>query len=176
MGFHHVAFATNDLEATHRFYTDSMGFTLVKSSVAPTDSPGGWAKHVFYDTGGQGLIAFWELHDERMADFDPAISLGLGLQPWVNHIAFLSSGMDDIGVRRQRWLERGHDVVEIDHGWCHSIYTMDPNRVLVEFCTDTAPRTAQDRVEALRVIAAAKDDLVLEETSVPIFHKATAKV
>lgn len=176
MGFHHVAFATKDLEATHRFYTESMGFTLVKSSVAPTDAPGGWAKHVFYDTGGQGLIAFWELHDERMADFDPAISLGLGLQPWVNHIAFFSPGMDDIRARLGRWLDRGHDVMEIDHGWCHSIYTMDPNRVLVEFCTDTAARTEEDRIEALRVITAAKDDLVLEDMRVPTFHKATAKV
>ena len=32
MGFHHVAFATNDLEATHRFYSEAMGFTLVKAT------------------------------------------------------------------------------------------------------------------------------------------------
>ena len=30
MSFHHVALATNDLEATHAFYTDAMGFTLVE--------------------------------------------------------------------------------------------------------------------------------------------------
>jgi catechol 2,3-dioxygenase-like lactoylglutathione lyase family enzyme len=176
MGFHHVAFATNDLEATHRFYTEAMGFTLVKSSVAPTDAPGGWAKHVFYDTGGDGLIAFWDLHDDRMVDFDPALSLGLGLQPWVNHIAFAAADMDDIERRLQRWLDRGHDAMEIDHGWCHSIYTMDPNRVLVEFCTDTAPYTAADREEALRVITAPLDELELEEMRVPKFHKAPARV
>jgi catechol 2,3-dioxygenase-like lactoylglutathione lyase family enzyme len=176
MGFHHVAFATNDLEATHRFYTEAMGFTLVKSSVAPTDAPGGWAKHVFYDTGGDGLIAFWDLHDDRMVDFDPALSLGLGLQPWVNHIAFAAVDMDDIERRLQRWLDGGHDAMEIDHGWCHSIYTMDPNRVLVEFCTDTAPYTAGDRDEALRVITAPLDELELEEMRVPKFHKAPARV
>ena len=65
MGFHHVAVAVNDLAATHDFYTEAMGFALVKAVVAPTDAPGGWAKHVFYDTGGDGLIAFWELHDPR---------------------------------------------------------------------------------------------------------------
>ena len=174
MGFHHVAFATNDLEATHRFYSEAMGFTLIKASVGPTDAPGGWAKHLFYDTGGNGLIAFWELHDDRMRDFDPAISLGLGLEPWVNHIAFFSPDLDDIGSRRQRWLDHGHDVMEIDHGWCHSVYAMDPNRILVEFCTDTAPYTADDRAEALRVVSASKDELVFEDQRAPMFHRANA--
>ena len=65
-----------------------MGFELVKAVVAPTDGPGGWAKHVFYDTGGDGLIAFWDLHDDRFEGFDPRISEGLGLPTWVNHLAF----------------------------------------------------------------------------------------
>ena len=51
MGIHHVALACRDLEATHRFYTEACGFELVKAQVAPTDSPDGWAKHLFYDTG-----------------------------------------------------------------------------------------------------------------------------
>ncbi|HLI72771.1 MAG TPA: VOC family protein, partial [Acidimicrobiales bacterium] len=60
MAFHHVAVATNDLDATHRFYTEVMGFTLVKTVASPTGAPGGaWAKHLFYDTGAGGLIAFW---------------------------------------------------------------------------------------------------------------------
>ena len=29
MAFHHVAIATRDLAATHRFYTEAMGFRLV---------------------------------------------------------------------------------------------------------------------------------------------------
>ncbi len=79
MAFHHIALATRDLDATHRFYTDVMGFELVKAVVAPTPNPkGGWAKHVFYDTGGNGLIAFWDLHDESMTDFDTAISTASG--------------------------------------------------------------------------------------------------
>ena len=72
MAYHHVALATRDLDATHRFYTEAMGFELVKSVVAPTRRPGGWAKHVFYDTGGDGLIAFWDLHDDRYRRLRPA--------------------------------------------------------------------------------------------------------
>ena len=55
MAFHHVALATRDIDATHRFYTEVMGFTLVKAVVAPTPN-GGWARHVFYDTS-DGMIA-----------------------------------------------------------------------------------------------------------------------
>ncbi|WP_420436052.1 VOC family protein [Candidatus Poriferisodalis sp.] len=34
MGLHHVAYATKDLEATHRFYEELMGFPLVHAQTA----------------------------------------------------------------------------------------------------------------------------------------------
>ncbi|MHB8437703.1 MAG: VOC family protein [Acidimicrobiales bacterium] len=139
MGFHHVAIATRDLDATHRFYTDAMGFTLVKVQVAPTGSPeGGWAKHLFYDTGGNGMFAVWELHDDAIAhDHPTAISSALGLPEWVNHIAFDAPDEASMAACIVRWQEFGIDVVELDHEWCRSIYATDPNGVLVEFCCTT---------------------------------------
>src|SRR6266403_361614 len=62
--FHHTAFATREPAATHAFYTEAMGFELVKVEVAPTPK-GGWAKHFFYDTGGGELMASWDLHDHQ---------------------------------------------------------------------------------------------------------------
>ena len=153
-----------------------MGFELVKAQAAPTDAPGGWAKHVFYATGevveGESpeLIAFWELHDDRMASFDPAISTGLGLEPWVNHIAFHARDLDDIESRKKRWLDHGHDVVEIDHGFCVSIYTLDPSRILVEFCTDTAP--VHRRRPRARPGAPHRRRPALEPPPAPQFHLA----
>jgi catechol 2,3-dioxygenase-like lactoylglutathione lyase family enzyme len=173
MGFHHVAFACRDLEATHRFYTEACGFELVKAVVAPTDAPGGWAKHVFYDTGDVGdggLIAFWELHDERMVGKDTALSTGLGYEMWVNHIAFAARDLDDIASRRDRWLANGHDAMQIDHGFCVSTYTVDPNGVLVEFCVDTQPYTQADKDHALAMITA--KDPELEEGKMPEFFRA----
>jgi catechol 2,3-dioxygenase-like lactoylglutathione lyase family enzyme len=176
MPYHHVAVAVRDLAATHAFYTESMGFDLVKAQAAPTDAPGGWAKHVFYATGevaegdAPSLIAFWELHDDRMPDFDLAISTGLGLEPWDNPIAVHARDLDAIESRKKRWLDHGHDVVEIDHGFCVSIYTLDPNRILVEFCTDTAPYTAEDRAHALALIT--DGDPALEAPPHPQFHVA----
>src|SRR4051794_36319002 len=143
MAYHHVALATTDLAATHRFYTEAMGFELVKTVVAPTDSPEGWAKHVFYDTGGTGaggdLLAFWELHEPTVGDFDPSMSTSHGLPIWANHLAFFATDRNDLDARMNHWLECGHDVVEIDHGFCVSVYTTDPNGTMVEWCTDTRP-------------------------------------
>jgi catechol 2,3-dioxygenase-like lactoylglutathione lyase family enzyme len=144
----------------------------VKAVVAPTPS-GGWAKHVFYDTGGGPMIAFWELHDEGMASFDPAISTGLGLEAWVNHLAFAASDLDDIEARKQRWLDNGYDVMEIDHGFCVSVYTSDPNGVLVEFCVDKVPYSAADRAHAAKVLADPRPDL--ESPPSPVFHQSSKK-
>jgi len=170
MAFHHVALATNDVDATHRFYTEAMGFTLVKTVVAPTGSPGGgWAKHFFYDTGGGELLAFWDLHDDTIPSrFDPAVSTGLGLPAWVNHIAFDSSDLDDFGRRCRRWQEHGIEVVELDHGWCRSIYATDPNGILVEFCCTTAALSEADAMDAARLLAAEQPPL--ESMPEIVFH------
>lgn len=173
MAYHHIALATRDMDATHAFYTEAMGFELVKAVVAPTENAGGWAKHLFYDTGGDGLIAFWDLHDDGIGDFDPAISTGAGLPPWVNHIAFHAetTTLDD---HRQRWLDEGIDCMELDHGFCVSIYAMDPNGILVEWCADSRPLNDDDRREALALLRDPAPSL--ETPPVPTFHRATQPV
>jgi catechol 2,3-dioxygenase-like lactoylglutathione lyase family enzyme len=152
MGFHHAAFATRDLQATHRFYSEAMGFALAKVIAAPTEG-GGWAKHAFYEISKDEYIAFWDLHDKSIPNqWSPAISTGMGLPIWVNHIAFRAVDLADIAGRRQRWLDHGHQVMEIDHGWCRSIYAVDPNGILVEFCATTRAISSEDRAEALRIL------------------------
>ena len=168
MAFHHLALATNDMDATHRFYTEAMGFELVKTVVAPTPTRG-WAKHVFYDTGGNGMIAFWDLHDDTIGPFDASISSGIGVPGWVNHIAF-DATLDQLQPFIERWLETGLDVVEVDHGFCRSIYAEDPNGNTVEWCADTRPLDATDRAEAAAALA--DPNPPLEEPPMPTFHLA----
>jgi catechol 2,3-dioxygenase-like lactoylglutathione lyase family enzyme len=173
MGFHHTAFATRDLDGTHRFYTEAMGFDLVKVVAGPTEA-GGWAKHLFYETGTDEYIAFWDLHDDQIGSkWSPAISTGQGLPIWVNHLAFRATSVDDLEARKQRWLAHGMDVMEIDHTWCVSIYTVDPNGILVEFCTTTRAMTAADREEALRLLADPHPPL--ESPKQVIVHRAKKK-
>lgn len=168
MGIHHVAVATRDLKATHSFYSEVMGFELVKVVASPTPE-GGWAKHAFYDTGGNGLIAFWDIHDDSLADFDPAIATGLGLPQWTNHLAFNAPTLPSLEVRKRHIISKGYDVAEIDHGWCRSIYVNDPNGIAVEFCTTTKRPDERDRIEAHRLLMA--DNPELETAPTPSFFR-----
>ena len=153
MGVHHMAFATKDALATHGFYTRAMGFELVKVEVARSAT--GFMKHLFYGTGSEteAMIAFWDIHDPAVGEeWSADISRGLGLPKGMNHLAFSAEDLDDVARRRDRWLAYGRDVLEIDHGWCTSIYTEDPNGIIVEFCVLTKPFTAEDRRVALELL------------------------
>jgi catechol 2,3-dioxygenase-like lactoylglutathione lyase family enzyme len=170
MGIHHVALASRDVKATHAFYTGPMGFRLQKVEIAPA-GPKGYAKHLFYDTGGGGMIAFWDFHDANLpADWGTAIADGLGLPRWSNHLAFDASSVDDLHARMKRILDHGHDVTEIDHHWCHSIYVNDPNDILVEFCVTTREFTEDDSKEALRLLEATEPEF--GERAIIKVHKA----
>jgi catechol 2,3-dioxygenase-like lactoylglutathione lyase family enzyme len=157
MAFHHLALAARDMPAIDRFYREAMGFALERVVIARTPE-GGWAKHFFYDAGDGELMAFWELHDEDIGDdFETGLSEAAGLPPWVNHVAFRAGSIEDLERRRDHWLACGYDVLDIDHGWCHSIYTTDPNRTLVEWCCTTGAATGADRERARRAVT--RDDL-----------------
>jgi len=173
MGFHHVALATADMPATHAFYTEAMGFTLAKVQAAPTPE-GGWAKHLFYDTGSAGMIAFWELHDETMPEVDGAMSRAVGLPEWVNHMAFHAVDDDHYESSRERWLSLGADVMEIDHGFVRSIYTMDPNGTMVEWCQDLRVLDESDHAEAISLLNDPEPELTVPPE--PVFHRGDRSV
>ena len=172
MAFHHVAITTKDLDATHRFYTEAMGFELVKVEAQPTAA--GWARHLFYDTGNGEMLAVWDIHDDMLQEYGTGISTGLGLPPWANHIAFGSPDVDDLKLRLERWIDNGLDCVRIDHGWCVSIYADDPNGITVEFCTSTREFNADDRAEAQALRAASKPELNRTEPEIEFFTAANS--
>ena len=148
MPYHHIAIATRDMAATHEFYSTAMGFELVRVEKAQT-GPEAWAKHFFYDTGDGTMMAFWEIHDATIdPDFPTSISLGLGLPKWSNHIAFGVANFDELDQARKRINSAGHDVMEMDHHWCKSIYVDDPNGIMVEFCVSTRAFTEEDKSQA----------------------------
>lgn len=172
MGVSHIALAVKDMAATHRFYTEAMGFTLVKTEIVPRN--GGFMRHAFYSTGSavDQLMAFWDLSGvPGVGELTTDICRDLGLDPLTNHIAFQADDLDDIARRKQRWLDHGHDVVEIDHGWVHSIYTEDPDRNFVEFAVITRPLTDADRDEAVELLFAESPPMSTDEPAVS-FHQA----
>ncbi len=154
MGYHHLALAAKDMKATHAFYENVMGFELVKVEVAPIQG-GGWGKHFFYRMDGDDsrFIAFWELHETAgQADHLHDLNAAANLPPGTNHYSFDVSTQAELSAWRDRWNAAGLDVMEIDHNWCHSIYTRDPNGNMIEFCLTTGSFTAADRERALAAL------------------------
>ncbi len=151
MAYHHLALAAKDMKATHKFYEEIMGFELVKVEVAPIPE-GGWGKHFFYRMNGDDsrFIAFWELHDTpTQSDHEFDLNAAANLPRGTNHYSFSVDTMEELIAWKDKWSAAGLDVLEIDHNWCHSVYTQDPNGNMVEFCLTTGAFTDADRERAL---------------------------
>ena len=154
---HHLAVAPKNFWEAHKFYTEAMGFEVVKAvkRQAVGGPQAGWTKHVFYDTGGAGgLFALWDLHLADLGDdWLSSVSTGLGLPFWINHFAFEVADLDELEERKQRWLAYGLKVLEMDHGFIRSIYTRDPDDNFVEWTCRTRPLGPEDHAEALEILA-----------------------
>lgn len=147
---HHVAFACKDLEATHAFYADLLGLSLIHTEIQKVGR--GYLKHVFYDLGDGSCLAFFYLHNAgEPENAETAISTGLGFPVWVNHLAIRADRATADAVRT-RLAEAGlKPEMDLDHGWSKSMYVLDPNGILVEYCVDD-PGFVPDPVAALRVL------------------------
>jgi catechol 2,3-dioxygenase-like lactoylglutathione lyase family enzyme len=165
-GLHHVAYACRDAEATRAFYEDVFGFPLVHTEIK--HGPDGFFRHLFFDLGDGSAIAFFEVSGvgER-PDWRADISTGNGLPVWVNHIAFSADTERQESVRQTAARAGIEPLMELDHGWCHSLYYLDPNGIMVELCRDT-PGFQPDPAEARRRLTSTEET----DRSVPIAPRA----
>ena len=148
---HHNAYVTKDQEATRAFYEDLIGLPLV-ATWSETDELFGAERvycHTFFGLGDGSALAFFQFANQEDADlFDP----DLAPSPF-RHIALKVSAdlQDEIAKRLEDadWKPEGTFVLE--HGYCRSLYTEDPNGLLIEFTVD-AP--AMESIAAERATSA----------------------
>jgi catechol-2,3-dioxygenase len=69
------------------------------------------------------------------------------LPVWVNHVAFRATEARQLEVKERMAAAGIEPLMDIDHDWCHSLYFVDPNGIMVELCRDT-PGLPIDRDEA----------------------------
>ena len=137
-GVHHVAYACRDAEATRHFYQDLLGFELVHTEVTKIPDSDSHFRHLFFDLGDGSCIAFFDLHNMgEKPDWRSEVSTGNGLPVWVNHIAFTADKETQEQARASLEAAGIKPIMDVDHGWCHSHYYLDPNGIMVEFCRDT---------------------------------------
>lgn len=166
MTVHHVVYATRDLAATVHFYEDLMGFPLVHTEV-DVHAPDIWVRHAFFDTspetdGGSDYLAFFEFQGVgEEPEWATDVSAAVGLPFWINHCAFEATAEQQQAAKRRLGDEGIEPTMEVDHGWCHSVYFTDPNGIMVELCRNT-PGFVADRAEAHRLAAIARDAVAAE--------------
>jgi catechol 2,3-dioxygenase-like lactoylglutathione lyase family enzyme len=143
---HHTAYVTKDQEATRAFYEDVLGFPLL-ATWSEADELFGALRvycHTFFGLADGSALAFFQFaNDEDQQLFDPALTPS----PF-RHIALqvTAEGQADLEARLEAagWKPEGTYVLE--HGYCRSLYTEDPNGMLLEFTVDV-PNAGQIAVE-----------------------------
>lgn len=165
-GIHHLAFATRSSKATYEFYNDKLGFPLIRTENHRHKK--GYFRHYFFDMGRDQHLAFFELSNigER-EDYRVDISTGLGMPLWINHIAFDIGNEEHYQQMKTRLIEQKVTLLgETDHGWCKSLYMVDPNMIMVEFTYthDEAKFLDQTHEEARRLLFEVPADQIEEHT------------
>jgi catechol 2,3-dioxygenase-like lactoylglutathione lyase family enzyme len=135
MALNHLAFCTHNPELTYKFYTEAMNFSIV--GIEADDSKGNKYKHVFFDAGDGSYLAYYDLGAfgaRAHSDANTNITEAMGIGPAYMHVAWEAKDREGLNAIRQRWLDHGLEVMESDHhkDWMHSIYTFDPNGLMVE--------------------------------------------
>lgn len=136
---HHTAYVTKDLEKTRAFYEDVIGLPLV-ATWCESDELFGKERtycHCFFGIADGGALAFFQFankEDEEL--FVPDIPA----TPFV-HLALNVDKETQDGIESRIRAAGLEATYVLEHGYCRSVYVVDPNGMTVEFTHDD-PRAA----------------------------------
>ena len=147
MRLHHTAYLSKDLEATRAFYEDLVGLPLIATWSEADDLFGAVRVycHCFFGMPDGSALAFFQFAEKKDQDeFDPPLTPS----PF-RHIALNVTADAQVAIherlKKAGWKPEGTYVLE--HGYCRSLYTEDPNGMLLEFTCDApgAEKISADR-------------------------------
>jgi glyoxylase I family protein len=153
---HHNAYVTKDQEATRAFYEDVLGFPLL-ATWSEADVLFGAKRvycHTFFGLADGSALAFFQFADPAdQEQFDPE----LAPSPF-RHIAMKveADGQAELEKRLADAGWKPEQTFVLEHGYCRSLYTTDPNGMILEFTVDVpnadqiAEERAADAHETLR--------------------------
>ena len=133
---HHNAHVTRDMEAVRKFYEEIIGCPLVATWCEKTDIFGKERTymHCFFDLGDGECLAFFQFADEDdQNEFGPELTLSA-----FRHIAMKVDQETQDGIR-DRLQAAGYkepDMYILNHGYCYSLYVLDPAQLIIEFTVD----------------------------------------
>ena len=139
---HHTAYVTRDMEATRHFYEDLIGLPLV-ATWCEADELFGRERvycHCFFGIADNGALAFFQFANaEDEALFGPKMPPS----PF-HHIALNCDAeiQSQVEARLKAAGYRESNLYVLEHGYCRSLYAVDPNGMILELVVDN-PRAAE---------------------------------
>ena len=144
---HHTAYVSKNLEATRKFYEDVIGLPLV-ATWCESDMLFGAERtycHVFFQLQDGGALAFFQFaRPEDQALFGAKMS-----DTPFHHIALKVDAEAQRGIE-ERLRAAGYQEPQmyvLEHGYCRSVYAVDPDGMIVEFTVD---HPDADKINATR--------------------------
>lgn len=136
---HHHAWVVQDQERTRHFYEDVLGFPLVATWCEKEDLRGKVREycHTFFALADGSALAFFQF-----ADPDDYAELQSHRPGSLGHVALLADAAGQTATE-ERLRAAGLPCRIVDHGYCVSLYTVDPDGLTVELTVDA------DDVEAI---------------------------
>jgi glyoxylase I family protein len=138
---HHTAYVTRDMEKTRHFYEDLIGLPLV-ATWCEADELFGRERvycHCFFGIADKGALAFFQFANPEDQDlFGPQMPAS----PF-HHIA-LNCDCETQPLVEKRLQTAGYQAPNLyilEHGYCRSLYAVDPNGMILELAVD-APSAA----------------------------------
>jgi catechol 2,3-dioxygenase-like lactoylglutathione lyase family enzyme len=133
---HHNAHVTRDMEAVRKFYEEIIGFPLTATWCEKTDLFGKERTymHCFFEVGDGESLAFFQFADEEDAEeFGPELPMS-----GFRHLAMKVDQETQDGIK-ERLEAAGYEPPQmyiLNHGYCYSLYVIDPAQLIVEFTVD----------------------------------------
>ncbi len=127
VGVHHPAFGTCDLDGTIRFWRDLLGMKLVYTTNEGT------GRQVFFHVGGDNYIVFFEWPNAVCLPYRRHGEPKSGEQAF-DHVSIQVADEEQLWEIMSRLDAAEMPAADIvDHGFCRSLYSYDPNKIPIEF-------------------------------------------
>jgi catechol 2,3-dioxygenase len=180
-GINHLVLNVRDIEESHRFWTEIVGFKQVGQLTPTADRPNP-PKMRFYsgDRDGETHHHDIALVENRDLPAPPADWKMFGMPVAINHIAITMPDRDS-WLRHLAYLQAKGVKFDrrVEHGMTHSLYIHDPNGYGVEFVYDLPKEVWQGDIDGalnwVKILPTEGAEALEDRTQgIPTFRKTEA--